>query len=258
MSIQDVSRSSDNDDEEYKVTTITSKRNYDVLYKVLVIGESSVGKTALINKYQNPDKPLPNLLSTIGIDYRSVDIIIDGLRVRVQLWDTVGQERYRTMTKNFFRGAKGVLLLFDVTNRDTFIRVENWINSLKQNDLDREEIFLIGNKIDLKSRREIEYDEGRLLAASFGMKYFETSAMTGENVIATIEQLVYNIKDMHNLFQSSTRRASSLCENKWDALINGGAEDASTTIRLKPLTRKQKVASRCCQRSRNASVADTL
>ena len=68
-------------------------KQYDVLYKVLVIGESSVGKSALINKYQNPDKPLPNLLSTIGIDFRLVDLVIDGLRVRVQLWDTVGQER---------------------------------------------------------------------------------------------------------------------------------------------------------------------
>ena len=71
----------------------TTFKQYDVLYKVLVIGESSVGKSALINKYQNPDQPLPNLLSTIGIDFRLVDMVIDGLRVRVQLWDTVGQER---------------------------------------------------------------------------------------------------------------------------------------------------------------------
>ena len=216
-----------------------ARKAYDVLYKVLVIGESSVGKTALVSKYQKPDEALPNLLPTIGIDYRLVDIAIDGLRVRVQLWDTVGQERYRTMTKNFFRGAKGILLLFDVTNRESFIKAENWVNSLKSNDLDHEEVFMIGNKVDLEDKREVSYEDGRMLATGYGMKYYETSAKSGQNVKETIEQLIYNMKDGNNPFQYGTRRDS----DKWAHLFEDNEETEVT--KLKPLSNKQKLSSRC-------------
>ncbi|XP_057314947.1 uncharacterized protein LOC130656140 [Hydractinia symbiolongicarpus] len=177
------------------------RKEYDVIYKALVVGESSVGKTALVRRYKNPDKKLPNLLPTIGIDYRTVDMVIDGLRVRVQLWDTVGQERYRTMTKNFFRGAKGVLLLFDVTNRNSFVLIEEWVSSLKSFNLDKEEVFLIGNKIDL-DYREVTYKEGKELALACGMKYYETSAKTGENVKSTVELLIHNMKDSNHPFEN--------------------------------------------------------
>lgn len=171
-----------------------SIREYDVIYKVLLIGESGVGKTAMIQRYKNPDLKLPNYLPTIGIDFRLVDLVVDGLKVRVQLWDTVGQERYRTMTTNFFRGANGILLLYDVTDPESFTLVANWIIQLKEKDLDEEEVFIIGNKIDLADRC-ISYKEGKNFAASYGFKYYETSAKTGENVDEVIQNLVNNIKD---------------------------------------------------------------
>ncbi|XP_066923038.1 uncharacterized protein [Clytia hemisphaerica] len=173
---------------------------FDLTYKAIVIGESQVGKTALVKRYKNPNSKLPNLLPTIGIDFRAVDKVIDGLKIRVQLWDTAGQERFRTMTKSFFRGARGVLLLYDVTERKSFLRVEEWVRNIKDFDLDKEEVFLIGNKIDLDFR-EITYEEGKSLANQYGFKYFETSALTGENVESTIDKLVYNMKDSSNPFQ---------------------------------------------------------
>jgi len=173
----------------------TEKNRYDVIYKILFIGDSGVGKTAMIQRYKNRDIILPDYLPTVGIDFRLVDLVLDDVRVRVQLWDTVGQERYRTMTTNFFRGANGVLLLFDVTNRETFRLVATWVKSLKDKDLDKEEVFLIGNKIDLHDRREVSFREGKQLAVSYGFKYFETSAKTGEHVDNVIQHLVQNVHD---------------------------------------------------------------
>ena len=179
-------------------TKVEEIQEYDIIYKVLLIGESGVGKTAMIQRYKNPELALHDFLPTIGIDFRLVDLKIDGLRVRVQLWDTVGQERYRTMTTNFFRGANGVLLLFDVTNRESFVLVANWVTSLKSKDIDKEEVFMIGNKIDLDDKRKISYKEGKRFACSYGFKYFETSAKTGENIDDVIQHLIHNIKDANN------------------------------------------------------------
>lgn len=175
-----------------------SDASYDILLKALMIGESGVGKTAFVTRYQDPLKKLPmRFLPTLGIDYIKIDQIIDGIKVRTQLWDTVGQERFRTITKNYFRGAKGVLLLFDVTDRNSFNRVQEWVLCLKQFKLENEELFLVGNKIDLDGRI-ISYEEGKQLALSNGMKYFETSAKTGENVKETVHRLILNMKDANH------------------------------------------------------------
>lgn len=219
---------SDVSDDDVDGYEFEKKNDYDIIYKALVIGESSVGKTALVRKYKNPNSKLPNLLPTIGIDYRTVDKVIDGLRVRVQLWDTVGQERYRTMTRMFFRGAKGVLLLFDVTNRKSFLLIEDWVKSLKRFDLEKEEVFLIGNKIDLPFR-EVSYNEGKTLANQYGMKYYETSALTGENVKETVEQLVYNMKDSKDSFKKGPFHV--IDGEEWEEVFNKTNSNAAIQIK---------------------------
>lgn len=225
---------SDVSDDDVDGYEFEKKNDYDIIYKALVIGESSVGKTALVRRYKNPNSKLPNLLPTIGIDYRTVDKVIDGLRVRVQLWDTVGQERYRTMTKNFFRGAKGVLLLFDVTNRKSFLLIEDWVISLKRFDLEKEEVFLIGNKIDLPFR-EVSYNEGKTLANQYGMKYYETSALTGENVKETVERLVHNMKDSKDPFKKGP--VHIIDGEEWEEVFN--KTNSNTAFQIKD--EKQKV-----------------
>lgn len=224
-------------------------KDHDVLYKALILGESAVGKTALVQKYTSPDRKFsPNLLPTIGIDYRTVIRIIDGLRVKVQLWDTVGQERYRTMTKMFFRGAKGVLLVYDVTNRDSFNTIQDWMESLKKFSLDQEEVILIGNKIDLHYR-DVSKSEGSQLATSLGIKYFETSAKTGENVSQVFEQLIYDLKDANNPLQQGPIHV--IDNEQWEEIFaNHYDERQSNEINLKY---KDKTASSETPRERTSS-----
>jgi len=204
---------------------LTRGSTCDIVYKVVVIGESLVGKTSILRQYEDPDN-ISNPTPTIGIDYRTTDIIIDGLRVRAQLWDTIGKSGFRTMTSNFFRHAKGVLLVFDVTDISSFLALHHWINSIKKYELDKEEVFVVGNKIDLE--REVSYEEGKSCAMSYGMKYFETSAKTGENVKKVIQQLLYNIKDAHDNFR--TGPVCVINNEEWELVENEGDEHVISNL----------------------------
>jgi len=191
------------------------KKDYDVTYKVLVLGESTVGKTALIRYHCGKDTEFnPNLVPTIGIDYKTEYATIDKLRIRVQIWDTAGQERFRTMNSMYYRGAKGILLLYDITNKESFMKVSNWMEDLKEYSLDKEEIILIGNKIDLDHLREVATEEGKKLSMKYGIKFSETSAKTGENINETFEKLISNMKDAYDPFTVP----SDIGNEDWDKI----------------------------------------
>eukprot|EP00794_Sanderia_malayensis_P019456 gene19456-21379_t len=196
---------------------MATRRDFDVTYKVLVLGEASVGKTALIQSYTEKDRPFdPMLLPTIGIDFRTEFTTIDGLRIRTQIWDTAGQERFRTMNKMYFRGAKGTLLVYDVTNRSSFNQVRNWMQDLKQFDLDNEEVILLGNKIDLDHLREVPSHEGKTIARKYGIQFMETSAKTRENVTEAFQQLVYNMKDAND--STTQPRSERIGDEDWEKM----------------------------------------
>lgn len=218
-----------------------TKKEHDLLYKVVVIGESNVGKTALVCRYKNPYDILPSLLPTIGIDFRNIYLEVDGIKVCTQLWDTAGHERFRTMTTNFFRGSKGALLLFDVTNRITFLSLDRWIRSLKMHNLDGLEVFIIGNKIDCVAYREVSYTEGKQMANGYGMKYFETSAETGQNVDKIIELLVVTLKDRNHPFLTGKVVMNDLEHEKAFKLYNQQQKQQQQT----------KNKNRCCQRTKD-------
>lgn len=202
----------DDDVEKENLNTTSNNEDYDLLYKVILVGDYGVGKTSLLQRYENPEQDITDLPSTIGFDFRLVDTVVDSMRIRVQLWDTMGQERFRTITKNFFRQTKGVLLLYDVTRRDTLNSLGEWINSLKQYNLDKGEVIVVGNKVDLE--REVSFEEGKRCAFSHGVKYVETSAMTGENVDELIEQIILNMKDTHNPFETGPKEDVDTSERK--------------------------------------------
>ncbi|XP_065063815.1 ras-related protein Rab-13-like [Rhopilema esculentum] len=210
------------------------RKQHDVTYKVLVLGESTVGKTALIKCYTEKDKDFnPNLVPTIGIDYKTEYMTIDKLKIRVQIWDTAGQERFRTMNAMYYRGAKGILLVYDVTNKDSYLKVKDWMEDLKQHDLDKEEIILIGNKIDLEHLQEVASDEGNKLAMKYGIKFMETSAKTGENVNETFTKLVYNMKDSCDPFTVS----SDVGNEDWEA-VHRSSHDTNASLNLKQSAKK--------------------
>ena len=153
----------------------------DLKAKILTLGETTVGKTSILNKFTDnifSNRQLP----TIGIDFKIKNVKIGELNIELKIWDTAGQERYRNMTKQYFKGADGILLIFDLTKRDTFDKIYQWIEQLNDYSTTYDiSIVLIGNKKDLPNR-EISFEEGKMKAKELNVEYFETSAKTGENI----------------------------------------------------------------------------
>lgn len=154
--------------------------NYDYLLKVLLIGDSSVGKTSVLLRYT--DKCFtPQFQTTIGVDFRLSTFQIQGKLVKLQLWDTAGQERYRRIVSSYYRGSHGLIIVYDVANRESFNNVTHWLEE-SNSITDTVPKLLIGNKIDLKEQRKVSTDEGKELAEQLGMDFLETSAKNNENI----------------------------------------------------------------------------
>ena len=169
--------------------------NYDKTCQILLIGDSSVGKTSLIQRYANGIFK-EEYLATVGLDYYTKQEMINDITVLVKLWDTAGQERFKALTPNYFRNAEGVVLAYDVTNSESFENLKFWINSIKSN-LGEKNIFIpiiiIGNKIDMEDMRDITKEDASKFAKENNYKYFETSAKTGEGVDEAIRDLVNQV-----------------------------------------------------------------
>ena len=169
--------------------------NYDKTCQLLIIGDSSVGKTSLITRYANGTFK-EEYLATVGLDYFTKVEEINNQTIQVKLWDTAGQERFKSLTQNYFRNAQGVLLTFDVTNTESFDNLKDWINSIKKN-MEGNNVFIpliiIGNKIDMEDSREIQKEDAQKFATENKYKYFETSAKTGEGVDDAIRDLVNQV-----------------------------------------------------------------
>jgi len=154
---------------------------YDTLIKLLLIGDSGVGKSCLLLRFSE-DSFQTSFITTIGIDFKIRTIEMDGKRVKLQIWDTAGQERFRTITQAYYRGAMGILLVYDVTDRQSFENIRNWIKNIKQHASESVRKILLGNKCDMDEKRAVSLEEGQKLADEFGIEFFETSAKSGDNV----------------------------------------------------------------------------
>ena len=154
----------------------------DITLKILLIGDSYVGKTSLLLQYIERECP-ENHMATIGVEFRDKIIQIDNKKVKLQVWDTSGQERYRSITKNFYRNADGVMFVCDVTKEKTFDNIKNWIIDSEQNANNSNfKKILVGNKIDLKEERVIDTEQLQNFANKKEMNFYETSAKDGTNV----------------------------------------------------------------------------
>lgn len=159
----------------------TSKPRYDLQLKLMMIGDQAVGKTALLVRYADGDFT-EVLLPTIGIDFKIKTIELQGKLVKLQIWDTAGQERFRTITQAYYRGAMGILLIYDVTNTKTWSNVRTWVRNIEGNAPQTVNKILIGNKCDLAQMRQVSTQQGNQLAREYGMKFLETSARDNVNV----------------------------------------------------------------------------
>merc|ERR1719502_1388337 len=150
--------------------------DYDYLFKVVLIGDSGVGKSNLLSRFTRNEFCLESK-STIGVEFATRSLPIDGKTIKAQIWDTAGQERYRAITSAYYRGAVGALLVYDITKKQTFENVkEMWLEELKQNADDNIIIMLVGNKKDLGHIRDVPTDEGRAFAEQNDLSFIETSA----------------------------------------------------------------------------------
>ncbi|XP_030220252.1 ras-related protein Rab-3A isoform X2 [Gadus morhua] len=167
----------------------TSDQNFDYMFKILIIGNSSVGKTSFLFRYAD-DSFTPAFVSTVGIDFKVKTIYRNDKRIKLQIWDTAGQERYRTITTAYYRGAMGFILMYDITNEDSFNAVQDWATQIKTYSWDNAQVLLVGNKCDMEDERVVAAERGRQLSEQLGFEYFEASAKDNINVKQTFERLV--------------------------------------------------------------------
>ncbi|ROL47862.1 Ras-related protein Rab-13 [Anabarilius grahami] len=156
-------------------------KKYDFLFKLLLIGDSGVGKTCLIIRFAE-DNFNSTYISTIGIDFKVKTIEVEGKKVKLQVWDTAGQERFKTITTAYYRGAMGIILVYDITDEKSFENIQNWMKSIKENASAGVSQMLLGNKCDIEAKRKVSKEIGEKLAKEHGIRFFETSAKSSINV----------------------------------------------------------------------------
>ncbi|KAJ2868081.1 AdoMet-dependent rRNA methyltransferase spb1 [Coemansia aciculifera] len=168
--------------------------SYDYLMKLLLIGDSGVGKSCVLLRFSD-DSFTPSFITTIGIDFKIRTIELDGKRIKLQIWDTAGQERFRTITTAYYRGAMGILLVYDVTDERSFNNIENWYKNVEHYASEGVNKILIGNKCDIEGSRAVSKESGQKLADELGIKFLETSAKSNTNVDEAFITLARDIKE---------------------------------------------------------------
>jgi small GTP-binding protein len=164
----------------------------DFLVKIVLIGDSGVGKTNLLSRFTR-DQFNPDSKSTIGVEFATKTLDIEGKTVKAQIWDTAGQERYRAITSAYYRGAIGALLLYDVTSALTFQSLTRWLQELRENADSNIVVMLVGNKCDLQELRAVSTDEGVGFAKTENLMFIETSALDATNVQESFKRLITEV-----------------------------------------------------------------
>lgn len=185
----------------------TSQGDFDYVFKLLLIGDSGVGKSSLLLRFTSDS--FDDLSPTIGVDFKLKLMTIGGKRLKLTIWDTAGQERFRTLTSSYYRGAQGIIFVYDVTRRETFTNLsEIWAKEVDLYSSNQDCIkMLVGNKVDRENERVVTKQEGIALARQLGCLFLECSAKTHVNVENCFEELVLKIIDTPSLLQDSASAA---------------------------------------------------
>ena len=199
------------DDKKYNAEIINVPKdftNYEVNFKIIVIGNSGVGKTCITNqgvKNEFTNKYQP----TIGMEIFSLCVKLDNKIIRLQIWDTCGQEIYRSLITNFYRSSSLAIIVYSIIERESFADLDLWIKELKINSSPDTKLILVGNKLDLEERREIKYEEGKKFAEDYGfIDFFETSALTGENIKNMFIKAAIVLYEQHLNFKDAASSTS--------------------------------------------------
>ena len=165
---------------------------YDQLVKVLLIGESGVGKTCILQKFSKGDF-LVNHLTTIAIDFKMKVVEVDGVKLKMQIWDTAGQERFDTLTTSFFKSAQGIMVCYSLTDENSFQSVNKWMKQIRNYAPKDVKVVLLGNKSDLQSERKVDTQTASEVAQQFGAGFYEVSAFNGDNIEEAFLKLARDI-----------------------------------------------------------------
>ncbi|KAM7402905.1 hypothetical protein PAMA_003703 [Pampus argenteus] len=171
-------------------------KQYDFLFRLLLLGDSGVGKTCILRRFTDAEFD-PTHISTIGVDFKMKTVEVDGVKVRVQIWDTAGQERYQTITKQYYRRAQGIVFVYDITSEPSFQHIVKWASDVDECAPDEVQRILVGNKSDEEPMRQVTKDEGSKLAETYGMDFFETSASSGSNITESFTRVTELVLQAH-------------------------------------------------------------
>ena len=191
-----------------------SKENHEeeeIKIKIMLLGESQIGKTSLIQRYVKNNFNL-SYITTVGIDFQLKQIKMNNKSIKLQIWDTAGQERFKNITKSYFHSSDGFIVGYDITSRLSFTNVSTWLKEINDNAPEEIQKILIGNKCDL-NEREVTTEEGQKLAEENGMKFFETSAKNDINVKETFESITKDILDVQYKEEGESRNSLVIDRN---------------------------------------------
>ncbi len=193
---------------------------YDYLFKLLLIGDSGVGKSCLLLRFAD-DTYTESYISTIGVDFKIRTIQLDGKTIKLQIWDTAGQERFRTITSSYYRGAHGIIVVYDVTELETFNNVKQWLHEIDRYATEGVNKLLVGNKSDLTTKRQVETTQAKAMADSLSMPFLETSAKSSTNVEQAFMTMASEIKN--RMATAPAGRGNQAALPRGQGLPTGGA-----------------------------------
>ena len=195
------------------------EQQYDFLFKILLVGNSSVGKSSLFLRFVD-DVWNDVFVPTIGVDFKIKTLKINEKNVKLQIWDTAGQERFRTIISSYYKGAQGILLVFDLTEKESFESLNNWLIEIEKNANKNVIKILIGNKNDLEDKRVVSYNEAKDFADSNGLKYVETSAKLNNNVTEAFSEIGKELMDASSkdkeFFANENKKTISISDKTMD------------------------------------------
>jgi len=208
--------------------------NYDYLFKVVLIGDSGVGKSNLLSRFTRNEFNLESK-STIGVEFATRSINVDSKTVKAQIWDTAGQERYRAITSAYYRGAVGALLVYDIAKHATYVNVTRWLKELRDHADSNIVIMLVGNKSDLKHLRAVPTEEAKAFSTENGLSFIETSALDASNVEGAFQTI---LTDIYRIVSAKSLEPSvdAIKPSQGDTLVIGPSVDSAA----------QKQGGGCC------------
>ena len=194
-------------------------KDCDYLFRYIIVGDINVGKSCIMLQFSSNQFREEHEL-TIGVEFAIKFLEIKNKNIKIQVWDTAGEEAFQSITKSYYRNAIGALLVYDITKKSSFEHLQKWLDSVKENSSKNIKIILIGNKIDLEDKREVTFQEGEEFAKNNGLFFFETSAKNFKNINEAFNKLTEEIYENIEIFEEEEKSKNSLNLQDVKSIIN--------------------------------------